>query len=100
MNADFSKVSVDYAERYVILRKWLLFSGQVKYNSIRELKSLGIHEKFDSIRVVIVGLSMATLLIADKFSDFGLNVVIFDKGRREGRLKDEFQVVENGLMLL
>ncbi len=51
-------------------------------------------------RVVIIGISTVTLLIADKLSDFGINVVMLDKGKREGKLKDEFQIVENGLMLL
>lgn len=64
------------------MRKWLFFSGQAKQNSIKELKLLGIKEANEAFRVVIVGLSMTTLLIADKLSDFGLQVVIFDKGKR------------------
>lgn len=91
---------MEYAEKYIILRKWLFFSGQAKQNNIKELKLLGIKEVNEAFRVVVVGLSMTTLLIADKLSDFGMQVVIFDKGKREGKLKDEFQVVENGVMLL
>ena len=97
---DFSKVSVEYAEKYIMLRKWLFFSGQAKQNNVKELKMLGIKEANEAFRVAIVGLSMTTLLIADKLSDFGLQVVIFDKGKRESKLRDEFQVVENGVMLL
>lgn len=91
---------MEYAEKYIILRKWLFFSGQAKQNNVKELKLLGIKEVNEAFRVVVVGLSMTTLLIADKLSDFGMQVVIFDKGKREAKLKDEFQVVENGVMLL
>lgn len=52
------------------------------------------------MRVVIVGLSLASLLVADRISEFGISVLIVDKGKREQRMRDEFQLVENGVMLL
>jgi hypothetical protein len=50
--------------------------------------------------VAIIGLSLASLLVADRLGEFGVAVAIVDKGRKEGRMRDDFQVVENGVMIL
>lgn len=97
--ADLTRVPHEYAEKYIILKKWLLFTAQLRYTGLKEAKLLGIAEKLD-VKVVIIGLSLASLLVADRLSEFGVSVVVVDKGRREGRTRDEFQVVENGVMLL
>lgn len=49
--------------------------------------------------MAVVGLSLATLMIVDRLSELGITVVVVEKGRKE-RMRDDYQVVENGVMLL
>ncbi len=81
------------------MKKWLLFAGQLRYPGVKEARLLGLSERQD-VKVAIVGLSMGSLLLADRLSEIGLSVAIVDKGRREGRMRDDFQVVENGVAIL
>ena len=97
--ADLTSIPVEYLQKLVALKKWLLFSGQLRYPGIKEAKLLGLNERSD-VKVVIVGLSLGSLLLADRLSEIGISVAIVDKGRREGRMRDDFQVVENGVALL
>lgn len=43
---------------------------------------MGISETREQIKVAIVGISLPNLLLADKLSDFGVEVVLIDKSRR------------------
>jgi hypothetical protein len=96
--AEIARIPVEYAEKYIIMKKWLLLSGQIRYSGAKEARLLGIPER-PEVRVAIVGLSLASLLIADRLSEFGVSVIVVDKGRKE-RIRDDYQVVENGVMLL
>ncbi len=82
------KIPAEYAEKYIILKKFLLLNGQIRENSPEELKLLGISETKEQIKVVIVGISLPNLLLADKLSDFGVQVVLIDKTKREARSRE------------
>lgn len=44
------------------------------------------------IKVLIVGLSLQTLIIADKLSECGLNVTVIDYSNNSDRYKDDYVV--------
>lgn len=68
-------------------RKWLLFSHPLQVISQQESILLGAFEP-PKFTVLIMGIGLPSLLVANKLSDFGINVVIVDKTRNEQRLKD------------
>jgi hypothetical protein len=86
--ASTAKIPAEYAEKYIILKKFLLLSGQIRESSQEELKLLGISETKEQIKVAIVGISLPNLLLADKLSDFGVQVVLIDKTKREARIRE------------
>ena len=47
-----------------------------------------------------MGLSLSTLMIADKLSEFGLTVTIIDKAKKEAKYREDNQIVENGIVML
>lgn len=54
----------------------------MRESSQEELKLLGIAETKEQIKVAIVGISLPNLILADKLSDFGVQVVLIDKMKR------------------
>jgi hypothetical protein len=81
LEPDVSKIDVEYADKFMMLRKRMLFTNQVQ-GSPKELRCMSIRPSPEH-RVVIIGLSLPSLLIAEKLSDFGITVFLVDKHKRE-----------------
>ena len=76
------KVPLSYATKYIIANKWLYFSNQVHTISPKLITPIKPQTPLQPVKVVIIGLSLASALIADKLSECGINVLIVDKNRR------------------
>lgn len=106
LQPEVGKISVEYADKFMMLRKKLLFTGQLLSVSQKELATLCIIPNpenrviYSINKVIIVGVSLASLMLADKLSELGLSVTLIDKSRKDIKYRSEHQMVENGLIML
>ena len=74
LEPDCSKVSVEYADKFMILKKRLLFTNQIKETTAKELRHLCIpphveHKVSKKIyQVIVIGFSLPVLMMVDKLS--------------------------------
>ena len=83
IDPQIAKVPAAYTHKYIIASKWLYFSNQVHTLPPKLIRAVRIPESMEANKkIVIIGFSLASGLIADKLSDCGMSVVIVDKNRR------------------
>lgn len=89
---------MEYAEKYMMLRRRLLFTQQARPSSINQLNYFGINGT-DS-KVIVIGCSLASLIIADTLSEFGIHIIIIDKQKNQLKYTSKRQIVDYGLTIL